>query len=56
MTDTLNIDYSRLPSHVAVIMDGNGRWAAAKGLPKVSGHKAGMEALRGVEEVQRNAG
>lgn len=46
MTDTLNIDYSRLPSHVAVIMDGNGRWAAAKGLPKVSGHKAGMEALK----------
>ncbi|MDO4482382.1 MAG: isoprenyl transferase [Bacillota bacterium] len=46
MTDTFDIDYNRLPSHVAVIMDGNGRWAAAKGIPKLSGHKAGMEALK----------
>lgn len=46
MTDTFDIDYNRLPSHVAVIMDGNGRWAAGKGIPKLSGHKAGMEALK----------
>jgi undecaprenyl diphosphate synthase len=34
------------PRHVAVIMDGNGRWAAARGLPRVAGHRRGLEALR----------
>ena len=34
------------PAHVAIIMDGNGRWAKARGLPRVAGHKAGVEALR----------
>ena len=34
------------PAHVAVIMDGNGRWAAARGLPRVEGHRRGVEALR----------
>ena len=36
-----------LPSHVALIMDGNGRWAAARGLPRIEGHRRGLEALRG---------
>jgi undecaprenyl diphosphate synthase len=36
------------PSHVAIIMDGNGRWAAARGLPRVEGHRRGVEALRHV--------
>jgi len=35
-----------LPQHIAVVMDGNGRWAAARGLPRVSGHVAGVHALR----------
>ncbi len=35
------------PAHVAIIMDGNGRWAKARGLPRVAGHRAGVEALRG---------
>ena len=35
-----------VPQHVAVIMDGNGRWAAARGLPRVEGHRRGVEALR----------
>ena len=35
-----------IPVHVAVIMDGNGRWAGRKGLPRIAGHKAGMETLR----------
>lgn len=35
-----------LPSHIAIIMDGNGRWAARRGLPLVSGHRAGVEAVR----------
>lgn len=34
------------PEHVAIIMDGNGRWARARGLPRIMGHKAGMEAVR----------
>ena len=33
----------RLPEHVAVIMDGNGRWASRRSLPRVAGHKAGVE-------------
>jgi undecaprenyl diphosphate synthase len=36
----------RVPRHVAIIMDGNGRWAAKRGLPRVAGHKAGAEAVR----------
>jgi undecaprenyl diphosphate synthase len=35
-----------IPSHVAIIMDGNGRWAAARGLPRAEGHRRGVEALR----------
>ena len=34
------------PRHVAIIMDGNGRWAAGRGLPRVEGHRRGVEALR----------
>lgn len=40
------IDYSRLPAHIGVIMDGNGRWAKKRGLPRSAGHKAGAEALK----------
>src|SRR5476649_2695982 len=35
-----------VPRHVAIIMDGNGRWAAARGLPRAEGHRRGVEALR----------
>ena len=37
-----------MPRHVAIIMDGNGRWAKTRGLPRTAGHRAGVEALRGV--------
>lgn len=40
------LDPARLPNHVAVIMDGNGRWARRRGLPRVMGHRAGVEALK----------
>ncbi len=43
---------ARKPAHVAIIMDGNGRWANARGLPRTAGHKAGMNALH---ETVRNA-
>lgn len=42
------IDLARLPEHVAVIMDGNGRWARRKGLPRLLGHREGYKALRAV--------
>jgi undecaprenyl diphosphate synthase len=40
------IDFARLPRHVAIIMDGNGRWAKKRLLPRVAGHRAGVEAVR----------
>jgi undecaprenyl diphosphate synthase len=40
------IDFARLPQHVAVIMDGNGRWAKQRGKPRIFGHKAGAESVR----------
>mgnify|MGYP001082774180 FL=1 len=42
----LKIDLGRLPRHVAVIMDGNGRWAEQRGLPRVEGHSAGAASVR----------
>lgn len=44
------------PQHVAVIMDGNGRWAAARGLPRVAGHRAGTQAVRRTIEAAIEAG
>ena len=45
-----------VPRHVAIIMDGNGRWAAGRGLPRVAGHKAGAEALRRVMQAAADRG
>jgi undecaprenyl diphosphate synthase len=44
------IDKNRLPKHIAVIMDGNGRWAGARKLPRVAGHRAGIESVRDIIE------
>ena len=35
-----------MPKHVAIIMDGNGRWAKQRGVPRVAGHRAGMESMK----------
>lgn len=50
MNETHNRDGlpKKLPRHVAIIMDGNGRWAQARGLPRIMGHRAGVEALRDI--------
>ncbi len=40
------IDYTRLPAHIGVIMDGNGRWAKKRGLPRSAGHSAGADTLK----------
>ena len=42
------LDKDKLPRHVAIIMDGNGRWAKRRGMPRTFGHKAGVEALRAI--------
>jgi undecaprenyl diphosphate synthase len=41
-----SLDPARLPAHIAIIMDGNGRWAGRRNLPRVAGHKAGVEPVR----------
>src|SRR6266850_275410 len=50
------LDFSRLPSHVAIIMDGNGRWAQSRRLPRVAGHRAGIDAVRDVVEASDRLG
>ena len=47
---------SALPKHVAIIMDGNGRWAARRGLPRMAGHRAGIASVRRVVEHASDAG
>lgn len=42
------IDFARLPNHIAIIMDGNGRWAKARGKPRIFGHRAGAESVRAI--------
>ena len=50
------LDRTRMPRHVAIIMDGNGRWAKSRGLPRVEGHRAGVAAVRDVIEVAAQLG
>ncbi len=50
------VDRNGLPKHVAIIMDGNGRWALQKGLPRIAGHKRGAETVRQVTEQCRLLG
>jgi undecaprenyl diphosphate synthase len=47
---------NRVPRHVAIIMDGNGRWAAERGLPRTAGHRQGVEALRGAVRAAADLG
>src|SRR3954452_11714545 len=50
------VNFDRLPDHVAVIMDGNGRWAAQRHLPRVEGHRAGIDSVRDVVESSARMG
>jgi undecaprenyl diphosphate synthase len=50
------VHFDRLPAHVAVIMDGNGRWAAQRHLPRVEGHRAGIDAVRDIVETSARLG
>ncbi|HAZ38650.1 MULTISPECIES: isoprenyl transferase [Exiguobacterium] len=48
--------YDRVPEHVAIIMDGNGRWAQKRGLPRIMGHREGMKSIREVVRVANELG
>jgi undecaprenyl diphosphate synthase len=50
------VNFDRLPRHIAVIMDGNGRWAAQRHLPRVEGHRAGIDSVRDVVEGSARLG
>src|SRR3982751_1430443 len=50
------IDGDRLPAHVAIIMDGNGRWAAQRHLPRVEGHRSGIASVREAVETSARLG
>ena len=53
---TIYGDKIRVPRHVAIIMDGNGRWATARGLPRFEGHRRGVEALRRAVKIAGDIG
>ena len=50
------VDFAHLPSHIAIIMDGNGRWAKHRGLPRTAGHAAGAETFRAIATYCKEIG
>ena len=50
------LDREKIPAHIAIIMDGNGRWAKAKGVPRVAGHNAGMQAMKEIVKASSQLG
>jgi len=50
------VDFNRLPRHIAIILDGNGRWAKKRGLPRTAGHKVGAETFRTIATYCRDIG
>ena len=50
------VNFEQLPAHIAIIMDGNGRWAAQRHLPRVEGHRAGIDSVRDVVEGSARLG
>ena len=49
-------DHTKIPTHVAIIMDGNGRWATGRSLPRVMGHNAGMKAMKEIVKKSSEIG
>ena len=56
MTRSVNENKQPVPRHIAIIMDGNGRWAKNRGLPRTAGHAAGAEAFRKIANYCRTLG
>src|SRR5437879_7381611 len=54
--DLSGLDKSRLPQHVAIIMDGNGRWAKLRGKSRIEGHRRGKTSVRVIVEMSRKIG
>src|SRR5215467_6599064 len=50
------VNFEQLPAHIAIIMDGNGRWAAQRHLPRVEGHRAGIDSVRDAVETSARLG
>ena len=55
-SQSASVEALRMPEHIAVIMDGNGRWAEARGLPRVEGHRRGANTVRRISEACRELG
>ena len=55
-TEEVNLDPAKMPQHIAIIMDGNGRWAQRRGLPRVAGHKRGMEVVKDITKAASDLG
>ena len=55
-SEPIDLESLRMPAHIAVIMDGNGRWAQARGLPRVEGHRRGANTVRRISEACRELG
>ena len=56
MPETPELDLNNLPKHIAIIMDGNGRWAQSRGLPRIMGHKVGVESVQEIVTTARELG
>jgi len=56
LIESVGIDLERVPQHVAIIMDGNGRWAEQRGMPRTMGHRAGVEALKDIVRISDSLG
>lgn len=56
MPENSELDINNLPQHIAIIMDGNGRWAQGRGLPRVMGHKVGVESVQEIVRAARELG
>ena len=52
----ITLDYNRIPRHIAIIMDGNGRWAKARGLERSMGHQEGAQTVRDITEAAAKVG
>ncbi|HJV46711.1 MAG TPA: isoprenyl transferase [Bacillota bacterium] len=54
--EEISLDPKNIPQHIAIIMDGNGRWAKKRGLPRVAGHRAGMKTVKEITRVADDIG
>lgn len=56
MNSNEKMEFKKLPTHIAIIMDGNGRWAKKRGLPRIKGHEKGLEALNNIAKACSDIG